>query len=685
MTEQTNSTSLSLLLNVYVLLDLRFIMTSSNKVRRYLQHQKSPPPIVSPTTTPPASAATQFLVVDPTLSMTSMRKFRAKTSPTNQLSIPQICVDHNDDESETIKRNTVMRTLSLKPNEFIEHIPVPTNPARSFSFSLGSSSDIRSKISDDDDDDGVDDDEDSSISLASKTSSSREAFARLFHSLTFRSGLSTISKSLSVSPAAAHPCLACQTDPSNLDLISKTKKRPSIFGVLVSKLNSSTQDSTTHRCNVCKRSLVKSNSQHEQTSPISTINPVKIPVKQPTIRTKRRRSLPSIVQTLLESSNIPRRSSFFAENNGEFERKTSRSSNSLTDSEDSFGSMTKRPTINADEFNDKMKMITTEILIRMKKKLSSLVRRISILIVQHEKLKSIRFVICSTRSFVRPFVHNVKRMNVKITKFIDQCLSNSSISTSMSKSRCNNMASKQFSASVINLASSITSHRRSSATVREIESSSPVQPRKHALSDESLSTMVKNMNKKIIMNDCRSFLGQYVYLFYKYKWRKFQRKSSIFKYFGEHVVTKCDVIFFSEVLIKLFEKHQLSIETYDICLRSAPTLPLSLDQPVKHLLLDDLIVTGNEKILLNTFMLLLSIHLTHFCRSFRLESSCLRNISRTSAGKEKSEKRYSTGSATILSPPVNFMSKRKRKEKRRHLFVIEKNQGEEQPKALQTA
>ncbi|CAF5158923.1 unnamed protein product, partial [Rotaria sp. Silwood1] len=50
-----------------------------------------------------------------------------------------------------------------------------------------------------------------------------------------------------------------------------------------------------------------------------------------------------------------------------------------------------------------------------------------------------------------------------------------------------------------------------------------------------------------------------------------------------------------EMLIKLFEKYNLSIEAYNICLRTAPTLPLSLDQPVKHLLLDDLVVTGIKK------------------------------------------------------------------------------------------
>ncbi len=53
------------------------------------------------------------------------------------------------------------------------------------------------------------------------------------------------------------------------------------------------------------------------------------------------------------------------------------------------------------------------------------------------------------------------------------------------------------------------------------------------------------------------------------------------------------------MLIKLFEKHHLSIETYNICLRSAPTLPLSLNQPVKHLLLDDLVVTGKRSHLID--------------------------------------------------------------------------------------
>jgi hypothetical protein len=72
------------------------------------------------------------------------------------------------------------------------------------------------------------------------------------------------------------------------------------------------------------------------------------------------------------------------------------------------------------------------------------------------------------------------------------------------------------------------------------------------------------------------------------------------------------IYLFREILLKLFEKHHLTIETCNICLRSAPTLPLSLDQPVKHLLLDDLIVTGIKKVdrlimqLLFFFLLLLS-------------------------------------------------------------------------------
>lgn len=52
-----------------------------------------------------------------------------------------------------------------------------------------------------------------------------------------------------------------------------------------------------------------------------------------------------------------------------------------------------------------------------------------------------------------------------------------------------------------------------------------------------------------------------------------------------------------DMLLKIFEKHRLSIEAYHICLRCAPTLPLSLNQPVKHLLLNDLIVTGKVEVI----------------------------------------------------------------------------------------
>lgn len=57
------------------------------------------------------------------------------------------------------------------------------------------------------------------------------------------------------------------------------------------------------------------------------------------------------------------------------------------------------------------------------------------------------------------------------------------------------------------------------------------------------------------------------------------------------------------MLLKIFEKHRLPMDAYHICLRSAPTLPLSLNQPVKHLLLNDLIVTGKDKRLCHSLSL----------------------------------------------------------------------------------
>ena len=58
------------------------------------------------------------------------------------------------------------------------------------------------------------------------------------------------------------------------------------------------------------------------------------------------------------------------------------------------------------------------------------------------------------------------------------------------------MATRQFSVSVINLASSISGHRRNSAIVQE--SQTPIETRKHAMSDENLRTMVNfQWNKSV--------------------------------------------------------------------------------------------------------------------------------------------------------------------------------------------
>ena len=100
-----------------------------------------------------------------------------------------------------------------------------------------------------------------------------------------------------------------------------------------------------------------------------------------------------------------------------------------------------------------------------------------------------------------------------------------------------------------------------------------------------------------------SCLGQHLHLLRQHSRTNVQRESQLCGHLGKHLVevSRSELIVDEphrrlrpsrEVLLKLFDKHHLAIETYNICLRSAPTLPLSLDQPVKHLLLDDLVVTG---------------------------------------------------------------------------------------------
>jgi hypothetical protein len=301
-------------------------MMSSNKARRYVQHHKqySTEPHNSPKLT------SQLLIVDSTLSNPIMRKFRGKTQ---QVSIPQICVNNNDDENNNnnnddnghvailndfdqvldneLKHTSVLRTTSLKQDESIEHIEVPINPQRSFSFALGSKTNLDEEKHDDE---LIDILPSKMIKLptTSRSSLSKETFSRLFHSLTFRSGNHSTSK-MSVkkidSQPQQHSCLACQNYP-NFDLISKNKKRPSIFDVLVSKFNTSTiTENTFNRCLVCKRPLSKSisnNDDHQHVSSSKNLHDQ----KQLLLLVKRRQSLPSLFHNLIESSSIQNRPSF---------------------------------------------------------------------------------------------------------------------------------------------------------------------------------------------------------------------------------------------------------------------------------------------------------------------------------------------------------------------------------------
>ncbi|CAF4855070.1 unnamed protein product, partial [Rotaria socialis] len=72
-------------------------MTSSNKVRRYLQHHK----LNSADSNNCQESVAQLLVADSTSLTATMRKFKGKTqqqSSTTRILIPQICVDNNDDD-----------------------------------------------------------------------------------------------------------------------------------------------------------------------------------------------------------------------------------------------------------------------------------------------------------------------------------------------------------------------------------------------------------------------------------------------------------------------------------------------------------------------------------------------------------------------------------------------------------
>lgn len=346
-------------------------MTSSNKARRYLQHHKHH----SSDSSHNHQSAAEFLIIDPTLAVTNMRKFRARIqqpSPTT-VSIPQICVDNddetkqkpNDDENghvaildefdevleNELKRTSVLRTSSLKHKDSIEQMGIPVNQQRSFSFALGSSVNLEGQKHDEDDDVSTlaavagTSTKPMKLPASIKASLSKETFSRLLHSLAFRSGNHTTSKiSMTATIDASTPqaCLACQHQ-TNLDFLPKYKKRPSIFGVLVSKLNNTTtsvsHESHANRCPVCKRRLSRSifynsigtnpDDDTQQTSPSkqnhssSSLTSSKIHQEsagQILLRTKRRRSLPSLFHSLfdfdyhekrrLENANIQHRPSF---------------------------------------------------------------------------------------------------------------------------------------------------------------------------------------------------------------------------------------------------------------------------------------------------------------------------------------------------------------------------------------
>jgi hypothetical protein len=190
---------------------------------------------------------------------------------------------------------------------------IPINQQRSFSFALGSKTNLEGEKHDGDDDEPIDLLPSKTIKLpaTSKSSLSKETFSRLFHSLTFRSGNHSTSKTsvkrTDLQPQH-HSCLACQNYP-NLDLIPKTKKRPSIFGVLVSKFNTSTTENLLHRCSICKTPLSKSISNNENSQQLPVSKTLR-DQKQLFLHIKRRQSLPLLFQNLLEPSSVQHRPSF---------------------------------------------------------------------------------------------------------------------------------------------------------------------------------------------------------------------------------------------------------------------------------------------------------------------------------------------------------------------------------------
>ncbi|CAF1309627.1 unnamed protein product [Adineta steineri] len=558
-------------------------MMSSNKARRYLQHHKQ-----YSMESQNNHQSTNYLLVDELSSpsppsATTSRKFFGKSQQSSILPIPQICVNNNDDDDDDnghvnilnefdqvldneSKRTSVLRTLSLKQNDSIDYIGIPINQQRSFSFSLGSKPNLATEKQDD-----IDVDEHTNplpfktmkLSATSKSTLSKETFSRLFHSLTFRSGNHSTSKLTVAKTDSEHLCLTCQNH-SNLDIIPKHKKRPSIFGVFASKLNTPPTENSSNRCSSCKKSLSKSisnnNNDNQQLSPSKTLRDQ----KQLFLHIKRRQSLPSLFHNLLESSS----STVFNQNvidniNHEQQQHQhqlqssilSHSTTSLTESDDNNDNNSlKRQRINYDDSS------------QLTEKCGNKDENDNEIILDNGESHDLNNMNSNdlttennntNQQFLHPPEHKTRSL---LTNVFRTRRSNLTLDSNEP-----NMVGKQFSVSVLNLATSRSSSRRNSAiaTINELT----LDQRKHALSEENLPSMD---NTYIYFTDIN---GQ-----------NFKEKL---KY-----STTSENTTLREMLVKLFEKHNLSIETYNICLRSAPTLPLSLDQPVKHVLLNDLVVTA---------------------------------------------------------------------------------------------
>ncbi|CAF0977607.1 unnamed protein product [Rotaria sordida] len=510
-------------------------MTSSNKARRYLQHHKQH----FAESNNNQHSVTQLLVTDSTSSTITMRKFKGKTQQQQSsipVSIPQICVNNNDDDDDDdnndnddnrhvsilnefdqvleneLKRTSISRTLSLKKNESLGHMEIPINQQRSFSFALGSKTNLHEEKHDNNESMNILSSKIRKLSATSKSSLSKETFSRLFQSLTFRSGNHSMSKISLTKPDfkyQQHSCLACQNYP-NLDVISKNKKRPSIFGVLVSKLNTSSSlstatitttssENTSKCCSVCKRPLLKSISNNDDNQQLSLSKNLH-DQKQLFSRTKRRRSLPSLLHNLIEpslsSSSAQHRPSFSTVSNHilldnvnrEHQQQSStlsQSSTSLTESDDSSdhnntnnNSFQQRQHINYDDSSQLTEKYgnkdenDNEIVFDCGESHNSNIIYSNDVTNEHN----------TNQQFLHPPEEKTRSLLVNVFR--------TRRSNVILDSNDTNMIGKQLSTSVINLATSMGINRRNSAISTIYEKTTFDQRKKYAISEENLLSIV---------------------------------------------------------------------------------------------------------------------------------------------------------------------------------------------------